>query len=74
MKIWEALLIYNLIWSLLSSRFLTGPCFLRRIPSFLRRYLSSVFFFAVIARVRTSGGCLTFTGSLGPHFTIKRNT
>ena len=34
----EALLIYNIIWSLM-SRFLTGTLFLLRIPIFLQRYL-----------------------------------
>ena len=55
----ESLLIYNIIWSLLYSCFLTGPWFLRQIPSFLRQYLSSVFFFfSVISLVWSSVGCL----------------
>ena len=44
----ETLLIYDIIWSILSSRFLTVPCYLCQIPSCLHRYLSSVFFFCVL--------------------------
>ena len=40
----EVLLICKLIWSLLSSRFLTVPWFLCQISIFLCWYISSVFF------------------------------
>ena len=40
----ESLLIYNIIWSFLSSYFLTGLCFLRQNPIFLHWYLFYVFF------------------------------
>ena len=43
-NIMKALLIYNLIWSLLSSCFLTNTRCLRQITIFLRRYPSSVSF------------------------------
>ena len=39
----KALLCYNLCRSLLASQFLSDPYFKRRIPCFLRGYLSSVF-------------------------------
>ena len=39
------LLVYNLIWYLMSSCLLTVPSFLRLIPIFLCQYLSSVLFF-----------------------------
>ena len=56
------LLIYNLIWSLLSSRSLIGTCFLCLIPILLSRYLSSVFSSIVAvfvtARVWASRGYL----------------
>ena len=44
-KIGEALHIYKLIWSLLSSRFLLVTWFLRQNSSFLWWYLPSVLFF-----------------------------
>ena len=53
-----ALLIYNIICSLLSSHFLTGLWFLHRIPRFVRQYISYILFFAGIARVKASIGCL----------------
>ena len=50
----KMLLIYKLIWSLLSSCFLTVTCFLRQILGFLRQYISSFF--------------LSFLFHLFPHF------
>ena len=41
----EAIMVYNIIWSLLYSHFLTVPYFLCQITRFLRQYLSSILFF-----------------------------
>ena len=57
---WEALLIYNIIWSIFSSHFLTDTRFLRQIPSFLRRYLSSVLFFFLSSPVFDTLGAAFF--------------
>ena len=35
----KALLCYNLFWSLLASWFLSDPCFIRQITSFILRYM-----------------------------------
>ena len=52
-------MIYKLIWSLFSFRFLAFPYFLRQIPCFLRRYLSSIIFF-----------CFIIVSFVSPSFTV----
>ena len=50
----KALLCYNLCWSLLASWFLSDPCFIRQIQSFILQYMYVIFYFDGNIRVQVT--------------------
>ena len=67
----KLLLIYNIFWSILSSRFLTVPIFYAKLQYFTPISLLWVFF-SVIACVKDSRGCVHPVCTCSVHCVIKK--